>query len=81
MVHWYKWKKQVFCNDLSSITESGKLQQLLGLPSSETITLKMSKGSLLILVMVTTFLFVLVMIGIIIKRRSARRRSRINRRF
>lgn len=79
MVHWYQWTDQVFCNNPSSRMVSEKFQELLA--SSKEVTLKLSNISLLVLVMITVFLFVLIMMGVIMKRRAIQRRSRINRRF
>ncbi|XP_012254156.2 leucine-rich repeat protein soc-2 homolog [Athalia rosae] len=82
MVHWYKWKEEVFCED-SQILVSKSSVQTAGVMerNNGTIKIESSTGMLAALIGAAVVLSMLVAIGIVLARRIAVRRSRRNRRF
>ncbi|XP_046734360.1 leucine-rich repeat neuronal protein 3-like [Diprion similis] len=82
MIHWYKWKDQVFCED-SQILVSKVVVEAAGVmsQSSQTIKIESSTGMLAALIGAAVVLSMLVTIGIVSARRIAMKRSRRNRRF
>ncbi|XP_046468257.1 leucine-rich repeat protein soc-2 homolog [Neodiprion pinetum] len=82
MLHWYKWKDQVFCED-SQILVSKVVVEAAGVmsQSSETIKIESSTGMLAALIGAVVVLSMLVTVGIVLARRIAIKRSRKNRRF
>ncbi|CAK9797738.1 Slit homolog 3 protein [Anthophora quadrimaculata] len=72
MVHWYKWKNQIFCIDTSNFKENFAM---------EVVTLDSSPGLLIAVGVAMTGLVILVVIGIIWTQRISMRRRRVNRKF
>ncbi|XP_058794636.1 insulin-like growth factor-binding protein complex acid labile subunit [Phymastichus coffea] len=82
MVHWHKWKNQVFC-EKSSLQSSRMIVEPSAILGSgyNSITLHTSDGMVVVLIVAVIVLLLLVVTGIITAKRLALRRTRINRRF
>lgn len=81
MVHWYKWKEQVFCKDSQILVP--KIVQAAGVISGGggSIKIESSTEMLAVLIGAVVGLSMLVIIGLVLARRIAVQRSRRNRRF
>lgn len=76
IVHWYKWKGEVFCDDFSErITMNAA--SVLG----RQVMFKTSSGMIAVLATSIVLLAILTIIGILLTRRIIAKRRRVNRRF
>lgn len=82
MVHWYKWRDQVFCKESQVLVSKLDLQAAGVMSgSTESVRIESSTGMLAVLIGAAVVLAMLVTVGIVLARRIAVRRSRRNRRF
>ncbi|XP_063974690.1 toll-like receptor 6 [Diachasmimorpha longicaudata] len=85
MVHWMKWKGQVFCDDDLNRNEFSRLEVFEGndhfFHRKNTITLKSGSGMLLIVISAAVSVLLLVITGIVISHKLAVKKRRSNRRF
>lgn len=80
MIHWYKWKKEVFCDDPSHLTEKMTVN-IASVSNEQVVTFETSFGMIVVLATAITVLTILTIIGILLTRRMLAKRIRINRRF
>ncbi|KAI4486028.1 hypothetical protein M0804_006517 [Polistes exclamans] len=83
MVHWYKWKKKIFCDDISELSNLSEkyMVHIEGVSEKKVITIESSPGLLAILGSAILVLIVLFVIGILLTQKLEKKRSRKNRRF
>ncbi|XP_012279467.1 leucine-rich repeat neuronal protein 1-like [Orussus abietinus] len=78
MVHWYKWPGRVLCGDKSAPLLERAVQDV---PEETKINIKGSTGMIIVLIGATVLLSLLVIVGIVLAKWKAKKRSRQNRRF
>ncbi|XP_015114347.1 toll-like receptor 6 [Diachasma alloeum] len=85
MVHWMKWKGQVFCDDNLTGNDFSRLEVFEGsdqfLHRRKEIALKSGSGMVIIVISAVVSLLLLVVTGMIISYKLALRKRRSNRRF
>ncbi|KAI4473465.1 hypothetical protein M0802_016106, partial [Mischocyttarus mexicanus] len=84
IVHWYKWKNKIFCDDVSELSDFSEKDNTVHLEEvheKEVIKIESSPGLLAILGSAMLLLIVLFVIGILLTQKLEKRRSRKNRRF
>lgn len=80
LVHWYKWKKEIFCKDMSELL-SNFSEKYEAVSERKVIMIESSPELFAILGIAIILLIVLFVIGIILTQKLENRRSRKNRRF
>jgi len=80
IVHWYKWKGKVFCDNFSHFAERITVN-VASIASKEIVTFKTSSGMIAVLVTTITLLASLTIIGILLSQRMIMKRRRINRKY
>ncbi|KAJ8666869.1 hypothetical protein QAD02_008531 [Eretmocerus hayati] len=83
MVQWYGWKTKALCHSGSPMYYSQlmSIERFQNLKTVRYITLRASNSMLLILIITGTVLLVLLVLGLILKRKLSNKRKRLNRRF
>ncbi|XP_018347134.1 PREDICTED: adenylate cyclase-like [Trachymyrmex septentrionalis] len=79
MIHWYKWKEEVFCDKFSHFAERMTIN-IASISSKEVVTFKPGSGMITVLAILTALLGILMIIGMLLIRRMNAKRRRINRR-
>ncbi|GAB1867817.1 Malignant fibrous histiocytoma-amplified sequence [Camponotus japonicus] len=77
MVHWYKWKENVFCDDFSHFAE----RTFASISNKQVVTFEISPGMIVALAMAFFVLAILTIIGILLTQRMIVKKRRFNRRF
>ncbi|XP_012523495.1 leucine-rich repeat-containing protein let-4 [Monomorium pharaonis] len=80
MIHWYKWKGEVFCDKFSHLSERMTVN-IAGVSSNQVVTFKTGPGMIAVLATMMTLLIILIIIGILLTRRMTAKRRRVNRRL
>ncbi|KAF7387374.1 hypothetical protein HZH68_013051 [Vespula germanica] len=80
LVHWYKWKKKIFCNDISELS-SNFSEKYEAVSERKMIMIESSPELYAILGSAIILLIVLFVIGILLTQKLEKKRSRQNRRF
>ncbi|KAL2729406.1 DNA polymerase delta subunit 3-like [Vespula squamosa] len=80
LVHWYKWKKEIFCNDMSELL-SNFSEKYEAISERKVIMIESSPELFAILGSAIILLIVLFVIGILLTQKLEKKRSRQNRRF
>lgn len=80
MVHWYGWKDQVFCANMSILKENLTMN-IASAVTTEVIHFDSSTGLLIVVGIATTVLILLIIGAIVWTQRMAIKRRRINRKF
>lgn len=80
MIHWYKWKAEIFCDEFPHFAESMTVN-IASISSKQVVTFKPGPGMIAVLATVIVLLSILLIIGILLIRRMNAKRRRINRRF
>ncbi|EZA51072.1 Malignant fibrous histiocytoma-amplified sequence [Ooceraea biroi] len=80
IVHWYKWKGKVFCDDFSHFAERITVN-VASVSSNQVVTFKTSPGMIAVLVTTIALLAILTIIGILLTRKMIAKKRRVNRRF
>lgn len=78
MVHWYKWKGNVFCDDFSHFAER---MTFASISNKQVVTFEISPGMIVALAMAFFVLAILTIIGILLTQRMIVKKRRFNRRF
>jgi len=78
MIHWYKWKGEIFCD--SHFGERMTVN-VASISSKQIVTFKLGPGMTAVLATVIALLAILVIIGILMIQRITAKRRRINRKF
>ncbi|XP_018307779.1 internalin-I [Mycetomoellerius zeteki] len=79
MIHWYKWKGEVFCDEFSHFAEKMTVN-IASIYSKQVVTFKPGSGMITVLATLTALLGILMIIGMLLIRRMNAKRRRINRR-
>lgn len=77
MVHWYKWKQEIFCVDMSDRLESLTAE----VSSRQFVMIKFSPGLLVAVAASTAALVILVFLGILLTWKASLKKRRMNRRL
>lgn len=80
MIHWYKWKEEVFCDKFSHFSERMTVN-IASISSKQIVTFSTGSGMVAVLAIAITLFAVLMIIGILLSRRMIMQRRRINRRL
>lgn len=80
MIHWYKWKGNVFCDDFSHLSERMTFN-IANISNKQVVTFETSPGMIAALITATVLLAILIIIGILLIGRTIAKKRRINRRF
>ncbi|XP_011864366.1 PREDICTED: toll-like receptor 8 [Vollenhovia emeryi] len=80
MIHWYKWKGEVFCNESSHFSERITVN-VASVSSKQVVTFSTGPGMIAVLATAIALLAILMIIGILLTRRMMTKRRRINRRL
>ncbi|XP_020299164.1 leucine-rich repeats and immunoglobulin-like domains protein 2 isoform X2 [Pseudomyrmex gracilis] len=80
LIHWYKWKEKVFCDDFSHYAEKMAVN-VTAVSNKQIVTFESSHAMIAVLAAATALLAVLTMVGVLLTRRIAEKRRRANRRF
>ncbi|XP_019882150.2 chaoptin-like [Camponotus floridanus] len=78
MVHWYKWKGNVFCNNTSHFAEK---MIFASISNKQIVKFEISPGMIVALAMALFVLAILTTIGILLTQRIIVKKRRFNRRF
>ncbi|KZC04840.1 Carboxypeptidase N subunit 2 [Dufourea novaeangliae] len=81
MVHWYGWKGQVFCTDMSDFNEKLTINVAGVIPDNQVVKFDSSPGLLAVLGTTICVLSILVIVGLIWTQRLYMKRRRVNRKF
>ncbi|KAG5326629.1 SLIT1 protein, partial [Pseudoatta argentina] len=79
MIHWYKWKGEIFCDEFSHSAERMTIN-IASISSKQVVTFKPGSGMITVLAILTALLGILMIIGMLLIRRMNAKRRRINRR-
>lgn len=80
MIHWYKWKGDVFCDEFSHISERMTVN-IASISSKQVVTFRTGSGMIAVLATAIALLAILTIIGILLTRKMITKKRRINRRF
>ncbi|XP_046833931.1 toll-like receptor 3 [Vespa crabro] len=80
LVHWYKWKKEIFCKDMSELL-SNLSEKYEAVSERKIIMIESSPELFAILGIAIILLIVLFVIGILLTQKLENKRSRKNRRL
>lgn len=80
MIHWYKWKGKVFCDDFSHFAERMTVN-IASISDKRVVTFEISPEMITVLATTIALLAILMIIGILLTRRMIEKKRRINRRF
>jgi len=80
MIHWYKWKGEIFCDEFSHFTERMTVN-VASISSKQIVTFKLGSKMIAVLATVIAPLAILMIIGILMIQRMTAKRRRINRKF
>ncbi|XP_070168586.1 leucine-rich repeat-containing protein 40 [Polyergus mexicanus] len=80
MIHWYKWKGKVFCDDFSHLAERMTVN-IASIFDKQVVTFETSPGMIAALATAITLLAILTIIGILLTQRMIAKKRRINRKF
>jgi len=80
MIHWYKWKGEIFCDELSHFAERMTVN-VASISSKQIVTFKLGSEMIAVLATVIAPLAILMIIGILMIQRMTAKRKRINRKF
>ncbi|XP_071645842.1 uncharacterized protein [Temnothorax longispinosus] len=80
MIHWYKWKGEVFCDEFSHFSERMTVN-VASSSNQQVVTFRTGPGMIAVLATAIALLAILTIIGILLTRRMIAKRRRINRRL
>ncbi|KYN35994.1 hypothetical protein ALC56_09785 [Trachymyrmex septentrionalis] len=69
MIHWYKWKEEVFCDKFSHFAERMTIN-IASISSKEVVTFKPGSGMITVLAILTALLGILMIIGMLCNNKS-----------
>lgn len=81
MIHWYKWERKVFCDNVSHYAERMTVDVAAAVSNKQIVTFESSPAMIAVLASSVAVLVVLTIVGILLTRRIVKKRRRANRRF
>lgn len=80
MIHWYKWKGEVFCDEFSHFSEKMTIN-IASISNKQIVTFRTGSEMIAVLATAIALLAILTIIGILLTRRMIMQKRRINRRL